>query len=489
MKTRFIFLIISVFSSVGSLTLLAQEQLGGDIDGEAAHDNAGYSISLSANGQKVAIGASGNDANGNSAGQVRVYVWDGTEWAQAGEAINGEEAFDNAGRGVSLSPNGLRVAVGSYMHKVGGTIFEAGQVRVFEWDGTEWTQLGEDIDGKGAFDWTGLGESLSIKGNRVAVGAAGNGNHVGNVRVFEWNDVEWLQVGEDIDGEAAFDSSGRSISLSNDGSRLAIGAPNNGGNGSYAGHVRVYEWKGTAWAQMGQDLDGEAVGDASGGSVSLSGEGHRVAIGASSNDGNGYRSGHVRVYEWDGGEWTQVGEDIDGKGPEARSGRSVSLSSNGNTVSIGGYTDNQGHVRVYKWDGTVWVQHGEEIEGEGPSDWSGHSVSISSDGQIVAIGAFRNEGNGENAGHVRVFDLSNITSATQDRKDDIVIFPNPTTGNINLTGIKSSATIRVMDSLGKVVMKGSNIDQHLDLLDLSAGIYYLQINIETDLLISRIIKL
>lgn len=485
---------ISVFISLGSLPLFAQNQLGGDIDGEAAHDNAGYSISLSSDGQKVAIGASGNDANGNNAGQVRVYEWDGTEWSQVGEDIDGEAAFDGSGRGLSLSPDGLRVAIGAYMNDGSDNISETGHVRVYEWDGSQWTQLGEDIDGKGSNDWTGLGESISIIGNRVAVGAAGNGNHVGYVRVFEWNEVEWVQVGEDIHGEGVGDASGRSVSLSNDGNRLAIGAPSNGGNGSYAGHARVYEWNGTEWAQMGQDIDGEAAGDASGGSVSLSEDGNRVAIGARSNNGNGDRSGHVRVYEWNGGEWTQIGEDIDGKGPEAQSGRSVSLSSNGDIVGIGGCTNwvvgfNPGHVRVYKWNGTEWIQYGEEIEGEGSIDWSGHSVSISSDGQIVAIGAHLNDGNGDDAGHVRVFDLSNITSTTQAGKDDMVIFPNPTTGNIKLTGIISSAAITVMDNLGKVVMKGSNMEQNLDLSDLSAGIYYLWINTERGAINRKIIKL
>ena len=494
MKTRLYFLIFFLFTSVGSLTLSAQEQLGEDIDGEMAHDNAGYSISLSANGQKVAVGASGNDDNGNEAGQVRVFEWNGIGWSQVGEDIDGEEDFDNAGRGVSLSPDGLRVAVGAYLSDLGGSIYGAGLVRVYEWDGTQWSKLGEDIEGKGVADWTGLGESLSITGNRVAVGSAGNGNQAGYVRVFDWNGTEWLQVGEDINGEEIGDALGRSVSLSNDGDRMAIGAPSNSGNGFQAGHVRVYEWDGTDWAQMGEDIDGETAGDVSGGSVSLSDEGHRVAIGARFNDGNGDRSGHVRVYEWDAGEWIQVGEDIDGIGPNAWSGQSVALSSNGDVVVIGGHTStvasfNPGHVLIYIWNGTDWVQHGEEIEGEGPIDWSGSSVSISSDGQIVAIGAYRNDGNGQDAGHVRVFDLSNITSTTLVRKENIVVFPNPTTGKIKLTGITSSARITAMDSLGKVVIERSNMGQELDLSSLPAGIYYLQINTERGSLFSKILKL
>lgn len=38
----------------------------------------------------------------------------------------------------------------------------------------------------------------------------------------------WSQVGGDINGEAAEDSSGRPVSFSSDGSRVAIGAPYNG---------------------------------------------------------------------------------------------------------------------------------------------------------------------------------------------------------------------------------------------------------------------
>ena len=55
----------------------------------------------------------------------------------------------------------------------------------------------------------------------------------------------WSQtlLGADIDGEAAFDYSGRSVSLSSDGTRVAIGAYlNDGANGNDSGHVRVYRF-------------------------------------------------------------------------------------------------------------------------------------------------------------------------------------------------------------------------------------------------------
>ena len=106
----------------------------------------------------------------------------------------------------------------------------------------------------------------------------------------------WTKVGQDIDGEAAGDYSGYSVSLSSDGSRIAIGARNDDGiNGADSGHVRVYDLIGNTWTQVGLDIDGEAIYDVSGHSVSLSSDGSRVAIGAPFN---GPDTGHVRVYEF-----------------------------------------------------------------------------------------------------------------------------------------------------------------------------------------------
>ena len=103
----------------------------------------------------------------------------------------------------------------------------------------------------------------------------------------------WNQRGLDIDGEASIDLSGWSVSISSDGSVVAIGATGNDGNDTDSGHVRVYAWNGTAWVQRGLDIDGEAADDNSGFSVSISSDGSVVAIGAYGN--NGY-NGHVRVY-------------------------------------------------------------------------------------------------------------------------------------------------------------------------------------------------
>jgi hypothetical protein len=57
-----------------------------------------------------------------------------------------------------------------------------------------------------------------------------------------------------------------------------------------------------SWSLLGSDIDGEAVNDLSGWSVSLSSDGKTVAIGAHGNDENGSFSGHVRVFQWNAGD-------------------------------------------------------------------------------------------------------------------------------------------------------------------------------------------
>ena len=72
-----------------------------------------------------------------------------------------------------------------------------------------------------------------------------------------------------------------SVSLSDDGNIVAIGARDNDGNGIW--HQVTYasiKIQGVAWTQIGADIDGEAADDESGFSVSLSADGSIVAIGA-----------------------------------------------------------------------------------------------------------------------------------------------------------------------------------------------------------------
>jgi len=224
--------------------------------------------------------------------------------------------------------------------------------------------------------------------------------------------AQWSQIGGDINGELQSGALGCSISLNMDASILAVGTPNYSGLHEQSGQVKVYTIENGLWTQLGNPINGESKFDRSGGSVKLSSEGNIIAIGAERNDGNGANSGHVRIYRYEEGMWNQIGSDIDGESAEDRSGGSISLSSNGNTVAIGslrsnGGEVNSGHVRIFKNNNDKWIQVGSDIEGNNKQEYFGACVSLSSDGQIVAIGAPYAHSNGYYSGYVQLYKNEN----------------------------------------------------------------------------------
>ena len=325
-------------------------KIGADIDGEAADDYSGFSVAISSDGNTVAIGAPNN---GGNVGQVRVYQNMAGTWTKIGADIDGEAANDNSGYSVAISSDGTTVAIGA--PKNDGSGFDAGQVRVYQNMAGTWTKIGADIDGEEVIGNSGMSVAISSDGTTVAIGApknSGGGSNAGQVRVYQNITGTWTQIGVDIDGEAAGDNSGYSVAISSDGTTVASGAPKNSGGGNDAGQVRVYQNITGTWTQIGADIDGEAAGDWSGQSVAISSDGTTVAIGATNNDGGGSDAGQVWVYKNIAGTWTKIGVDIDGEAAGDQSGSSVSISSDGTKVAIGApYNDGggseAGQVRFY----------------------------------------------------------------------------------------------------------------------------------------------
>jgi hypothetical protein len=118
------------------------------------------------------------------------------------------------------------------------------------------------------------------------------------------------------------------------------------------------------------------------------------------------------------------------------------------------------------------------IDGEGFDDHSGVSVSLTPDGTKVAIGAIHNGGNGENAGHVRVYNLSqNTSNKTLLDLNSIQMYPNPTTGIINLSSADNQTrTIRVLDISGKVMQ------------EVKVSSFFLSINTNGEVVTTKVVK-
>ena len=393
-KLLFISLLLAPFFLKGQ----AYSQLGSDIDGAVASDEFGYSVSLDSDGDVVAIGSYKHDGN---KGTVRIYGYSSGSWSQLGSDIDGSATNDYSARSISLDSDGDVVAIGSSSHDS-----NKGTVRIYGYSSGSWSQLGSDIDGESSSDYSGWSVSLDSDGNRVAIGAYNNGSGRGHARVYEYSSGSWSQLGSDIDGEVAGDNAGWSISLDTDGDVVAVGSPAHASN---KGTVRIYGYSSGSWSKLGADIDGEDPNDYFGYSISLDSDGDRVAIGGYLNDGGATDAGYVEVYEYSSGSWSQLGSDINGESSYDFSGWSVSLDSDGDRLAVGAFANDgggsdAGHVRIYGYSSGSWSQLGSDIDGEGAGDNSGYAVSLDSDGDRVAIGAIGDDDGGSNAGHVRVYE-------------------------------------------------------------------------------------
>lgn len=216
-------------------------------------------------------------------------------------------------------------------------------------------------------------------------------DHKGYVTVhgYDDTDLEFKPKGPTFLGENDFDNLGEDICMP-DANTIAVGVPgDDNDNGANAGKVMIYTWNGgdSTWVQKGADIMGESAADRSGIAVSMP-DANTIAIGAAENaPGELEFAGHVRIYEWDGSNWVQKGIDLDGVAENDSQGWSVDMP-DANTVAVGapGANDSKGSVKIYTWDGSAWVQKGTTLEGLETLDRFGHSVSMAG-ANTIAVGA------------------------------------------------------------------------------------------------------
>ena len=345
-----------------------------DIVGDSG-DFCGHSVSISKDGLTLAIGClTGNIIKGspqvNQGGRTKIYSI-ATGVANLLGVIDGE-IFANgytgelSGYRISLSEDGLSIAIAAPYGCKAAPYGYKGATRVYSYRGGVWDLVGETICGQTTKD-PPSSVALSADGLTVAIGAAMGSDidegiyHRGHTRVYrfvpEYDD--WAQLGEDIVGDEYNDQSGFSVDISDDGRTVAIGA-------IYAlslrGRARVYRYTTDPgsevlyWKQIGQDVDGEGSSGTFGYSVSLSWDGNMFAAGANEYSASDWRIGQARVYAFGGDdEWRQVGSSMVGEEADAIFGCSVSLSNDGSAFVVGapGHGDGVGGAldagRVYAY--------------------------------------------------------------------------------------------------------------------------------------------
>jgi len=237
----------------------------------------------------------------------------GTEWAPFGE-------IDDIpwGGGIALSASGLRLAMGTV-----ATSSWAGIVQVYDYDGANWGRVGQKITGSQYNEQSGARVSLSASGNIMAVSTkGGNKNRVVAYKLVEHPDeesekrYEWQPHGQVLYGTGSeHEHFGSDISLSHDGTTLAVGAKGDAAlveeqkNGvhivskdvpSLNGRIYVFQFNGNEWWRVDSgSMAGIKDGDEFGRAIGLSADGQWLVGGAPRRTGKTYEQmlGSARVYQ------------------------------------------------------------------------------------------------------------------------------------------------------------------------------------------------
>lgn len=266
-------------------------------------------------------------------------------------------------------------------------------------------------------DVFGAAVALSRDGNTLAVGAdlktaSGALEAVpaaGSVYVYTRTPQGWHEQARLLAPLPTSGSGfGHSLTLSDDGSRLAVGAPFESHAAARAGEtlagdqgvVYVYERSNSGWSQPARLLASNAASfDWFGMSLSFGGAGNTLAVGAHRRDASDALdartdSGAVYVFARTPAGWAEqavltAAQSVDG----AQLGKSVALSQDGQTLAAAAHASGLGAVHVFRREGASWREQAVVSAANAtPQNPLGSQVVLSADGTTLAVGASAPEG-------------------------------------------------------------------------------------------------
>jgi hypothetical protein len=343
---------------------------------------------------------------------------------------------------------------------INGQPYIASTKFLIDYSNSTFSPLGQDLSGETTSNYFGYSIALSEDGTIMGVTAPlnnGAGTIRGSARIYKYNDISWVQLGQDIDGET---NNGYQtiIKLSQDGTIAAISSHLNSAG---RGIVRIFKYTNDAsWVQQGVDIYGSLENAVNGNeefgySISLSGNGKIIAIGAPKNDTSYNETGQVRVYSYieNDNSWNMIGT-FNGFEFDSRTGRSVSLSSSGTILAISSPFPNNNsdfsqmpRVDIYELSNNIWSPKGPTIYGSylGKISKFGDNIVLSSNGLILAINELYNPSN-NNLGRVLVYNYNSTDNSWNKLGSDIniVIDSSNLDWNDPLIALSSDGTIMAL---------------------------------------------
>jgi hypothetical protein len=376
-------------------------------------------VRLNSDGTYAVVGASYNDTGAAvSTGGAYVFSRSGSTWSQQQLILPAEvQQSDIFGADLDINDDGDYIIAGASGEDGGSgdPTSGAGAAYIFTRSGSTWTQQAKLTPSDAAAnDSFGFAVSISGDATYAIVGAYYKGSGDGAAYIFTRSGSTWTQQAKLTVGSAGDDTRfGYYVAMNRDGTYVVANASK---YNSYTGRTHVFSRSGSTWTEYTSTLDPSDV--ASGDRVSyldINADGDYVVLGAWSNDDDGSRSGSAYIFNRSGSTWSQQAK-LTASDAQASDdfGKSVSISSDGDRVIVGAYgedggsgdpTSSAGAAYVFERDDTTWTEVKKLTASDATAaDNFGSQVGISGDGGYAIAGApYEDGGSGD--------PISNVGSA------------------------------------------------------------------------------
>ena len=412
----------------------------------------GFGISVAVDDNTAVVGAYKDDDAGADSGSAHVFTRSSSTaaWSWAAK-LTASDAAANDEFGISVAIEGDTIVVGAHQDDADDQDNDEGAAYVFARDSSMWSQKAK-LTASDAAAGDEFGISVAVHGDTIVVGAHQddddiNGDNSGSAYVFtkskDAND-ETVWGNTPVSGDhrvetakliasdaAAGDEFGSSVAV--DGDTIVVGAHQDDDdiNGDNSGSAYVFTKSKdandeTVWGNAPVSGDHRvetakliasdaAASDEFGSSVAVSGD--TVVVGAYLDDDNGDDSGSVYVFtkpttgdgwaDWDDPNKVDKAELIAKLiASDAATGDEfgISVTIDGDAIAVGAYLDDDngtdsGSAYVFTRDSSGWSQ---KTKLTGPSrgrdDWLGYSVAVA--GDTVLAGAYQSNISGPDSGAV-----------------------------------------------------------------------------------------
>ncbi len=340
-------------------------------------------------GNIAVIGAEGDSPLGFGTGAAYVFEKTSSGWQQQ-QKLTASDSASHKFFGASVAIDGDRIVIGAYGDQNAGNF--SGAAYVFVRSGSTWVEE-QKLTGSESSFVDSFGRSVAIEGDTVVCGAFGNSDpgqsEVGSVYVFRRTETGWIEQQELTASDAATGwRFGLSVDISN--GTIVTGADGNSALGFFSGAIYIFSFDGSNWTEQQKLHAQDAAESASFGfHVAISGD--TIVAGAPQDTVGTLMRGAAYIFSRKTNGWSQDRKLV-GKDTNAFDGFGLRVAVNEETILVGSPNDSElafrgGSAYVYKLNGQSGWSLREKLYPSDPAKDDTFGLAVAASGNTVLVGA------------------------------------------------------------------------------------------------------